>query len=239
MRKVETFLPLLFLPFHGLMYIEFSKITASRGVDFGPAVTTPLDASVPFLPLMVIPYMIAWVYPAIFLVLLLTKQDFEIAIVRRILLAVLILEAFCYVLWFAFPIKVSLRVTEAALAEHGWLGSLVSLNYKYSPVWHACPSFHVAGPWFFYRAAQLYRLPLQRTMLVLFVAIAASTVTIRIHYLIDIAGGLLVSELVYRLVLRRLQEGGAFAQSASRPAMIAYVSAPLFLLGALVLMRAS
>ena len=224
MRMLEIVLPLCFIVLHGLLYNAVgSGVTDARGIDFGPVVMTWLDARIPFLPPMVFPYMLAWFYPLFLVVALVKKRGVGILEIRRIFAAILLLELLCYCLWVAFPVKVGLRVDETALAAHGWLGSLVLLNYEHATVWHACPSFHVAGPWFFYRTAQLYGVRFIRAFLVMFVAIAVSTVTIRIHYLMDIVVGLAVSELVFRTVLCRFEERKMFASLPSRAVVGAYL----------------
>jgi membrane-associated phospholipid phosphatase len=50
--------------------------------------------------------------------------------------------------------------------------------------------------------------------------IIASTVLIRIHYLLDIAFGLAVSELTFLLVLRRMERVSAFATMANATARV-------------------
>ncbi|MCI5145135.1 MAG: phosphatase PAP2 family protein [Candidatus Electrothrix sp. AR3] len=95
---------------------------------------------------------------------------------------------------------------EAVLRQGGILGELIRLNYEVASLWNACPSFHVASPWFLYRTLGHY-VP-RRHLLFFFLALSimASTIFIRIHYIADIIGGILVSELVFRFVLRRQKE---------------------------------
>ena len=223
MRNLEAALPLGFVVFHGLFYNAVANaVTARRGADYGPVLATWLDERVPLVPLMVFPYMIAWVYPLFLVGGLVAKEEVGVVVVRRIVVSALLLELVCYALWIAFPVKFSMRVDEAELAALGWLGSLVRLNYENATAWHACPSFHIAGPWLFFRAAQLYRIRFVRTLLFVFIAIALSTVTIRIHYVLDIAGGLLVSEAAYRFVLLPLERRAVLGGIRSRTVVVAY-----------------
>ena len=117
------------------------------------------------------------------------------------------------------------------------MGDLVLLNYQNATVWHACPSFHVVAPWLFYRAAQLYGAPWLRSLLVLFIAIACSTVMIRIHYLADIAAGLLVGEAAFRFVLRPLEKRDAFAKIPSRVVVPVYAGLVLLAAASLFVLR--
>jgi len=222
-ERLELVLPLLLVVLHGPLYNQIGNLAASRGLDFGPVVVTGLDEQVPFLPLMVFPYMIAWLFPALLMVAL-VRSGLDRLAVRKIVAAIVVLEVVCYLLWVAFPVKCSLRLDETALAEHGWPGWLVLENYKLATVWNACPSFHIAGSWLFLRAAQLYRVRFLSLFFVLYLLIAISTVTIRIHYLADILVGLLVSEAVFRFTLRRFDPRGTFENYSTGKTITIYVA---------------
>ena len=223
-KKLEIALLLCFVIVHGVIYNAVGKVAASRGLDFGEQVTIGLDLRVPEIPLMVIPYMLAWLYPVMLLVGLLRAGTPGVIAIRRILASFVVLELLCYSIWILFPVRVSLRMDEVVLASHGWLGDVVSKNYELTSPWNACPSFHVAGPWLFFRAVQLYRIPFQRSLLVLFADIALSTVTIRIHYLVDIVVGLVVAELAFQLILLPLERKQTFGRHSSSAAVVSYTA---------------
>ncbi|MCI5224999.1 MAG: phosphatase PAP2 family protein [Candidatus Electrothrix sp. AR4] len=82
-------------------------------------------------------------------------------------------------------------------------------NYEVASLWNACPSFHVASPWFLYRVLRHHVPGYHPVFLFLALSIMASTVFIRIHYLADIVGGILISELIFRVILSRLEGEGA------------------------------
>ncbi len=203
-RLLGVLLPLFLLLVHGFLYNVIGGVAGSRGVNYGPQVWIPLDARVPFVPLFVLPYLFVWVFPVFLIGYLVLKRGFDPAPCLRIAMALIVLMLGCYMLWILFPVRVDLRLDESVLARHGFLGNLVRCNYAGASQWNACPSFHVAGPWFLYRAVRdaVPKMPLVFPGIV--AAIAASTVLIRIHFLLDIVFGVLVAELVYQMVLRRL-----------------------------------
>ncbi len=206
---MKRFEPLLLLPLlllHGLLYNRIGEISASRGTDFGPLLEVPMDAAVAFVPVFVIPYMFAWVFPPLLIGYLMFVTKTEPPSFRSVFLSLSVLMLACYTLWIAFPVRVGLRIDEPFLAAGGWLEQLVMFNYQQSSHWNACPSFHVAGPWFFYRIARELSPRLPRVYLGIVLAIIISTVFIRIHYLADILGGILISELVIRMVFQRLRK---------------------------------
>lgn len=200
MKRLAPLLPLLLLLLHGFLYNAVGRLAAARQINFGPAVELPIDAWIPFVPLFVIPYTLVWFYP-IGLTGYLVAARVEPKAFQSTAVALVALLLGCYALWIAFPVKVGLRLDESALAGRGWLDQSVLFNYRGASHWNACPSFHVAGPWFLYRAARLMTPRLPAIFFWAFVAIALSTVLIRIHYALDIVGGLLISELVVRTVL--------------------------------------
>lgn len=208
MRALEPWLPLVLLLLHGFLYNEIGELAANRGVDFGPVVETPLDAWIPFVPAFVIPYTLVWLFPVVLTAYLVRKRVDPQAF-RAVFMAVIALLVLCYTLWVLFPVKVGLRLDDGVIGSDGWLGALVRLNYEGASHWNACPSFHVAGPWLLYRCARALRPQLPMLFLGLVLAIMLSTVFIRIHYALDIAFGVLASELVFRQVFRRLHQSKA------------------------------
>ena len=213
MTRLDPLFPLLLLLLHGFLYNEVGEIAAARGVDFGPLVEMPIDAFIPFVPVFVIPYTLVWFFPLGLVAYLMLARVASRGF-RPMFISLVVLLLGCYALWIAFPVQVGLRLPESSLGEYGWLGKLVLFNYEGASHWNACPSFHVAGPWFLYRAARLMAPRFPALFFYLFVAIALSTVLIRIHYALDIVGGLLISELVIRTVFQPLLETGAVGQRA-------------------------
>ena len=216
MNRLSPLLPLVLLLLHGFLYNGVGKVAAARQVDFGPMLEMPWDGWIPFVPLFVIPYTLVWFYP-LGLTGYLVAARVEPRVFRSMAIALVALLVACYALWIAFPVKVGLRLDEGALAGQGWLHDLVLFNYQGASHWNACPSFHVAGPWFLYRAARLVAPRLPSFFFWLFVAIALSTVLIRIHYALDIVGGLLVSELAIRGVFHPLLRPRSLPASDSFP----------------------
>lgn len=206
-RLFEALSPLLVLFVHGLLYNPLGTLAGQRGMDFSPFLKTPLDALVPYLPIFVIPYLFIWFFPIVLTGFLFWKLGIhDSSPYLRLALALLVLMGSCYVIWLLLPVQVDLRLPETALRQSGWLGELTLLNYSVATQWNACPSFHVACPWFLYRALQQHLPGRHPIFLALALSIIFSTVFIRIHYLADIVCGIVISELIFRCVLQRLEQ---------------------------------
>ena len=204
LQFLGIFSPLLVLLVHGFLYNRVGEVVQWRGLNYGPAVEIPLDARVPFVPLFVIPYLFVWVFPILLIGYAVRRRGCDPVPYLRISVSLVALMLSCYALWILFPVRVDLRLDESALNRHGILGDLVRCNYERASQWNTCPSFHVAGPWFLYRAVRDMVLTMPRFFLFIVVAIAASTVLIRIHFLLDIVFGVLVGEIIHQVVLKRL-----------------------------------
>jgi hypothetical protein len=205
MKSIEPWLLLALLILHGFLYNEIGEMAAARGLDFAPLVETPIDSVIPFVPGFVIPYMLAWLYPILLIAYLMTAKV-DSRSFRSLFITVLVLMVGCYLLWTLFPVRFGQRLDEGYVAGYGWFGRWVLFNYQNASHWNACPSFHVAGPWLLYRTARTLAPQLPKTFFWVFAAIGLSTVLIRIHYVMDIICGLLISELVFRLVFKPLHE---------------------------------
>ncbi len=205
-RFFQVLSPLAVLLVHGLLYNPVGQVVALRGMDFSPFIKTPLDALVPYVPIFVLPYLFIWFYPIVLMGWLYRNLGVrDPAPYQHLSVTLLALMGICYVIWIVFPVRVDLRMDEAVLRQGGFLDKWVLRNYVVASLWNACPSFHVASPWFLYRVLRHHVPGCHPIFLCLALSIMASTVFIRIHYLADIVGGILVSELVFRFVLLRLE----------------------------------
>jgi hypothetical protein len=233
--RLEIFSPLLIVVVHYFLYNALGTTVEDQGLDFSWAIRTPLDDRIPFVPLLIIPYLLAWIYPLLLIIYLIRKRGCDVVMFRRIVFSSVVLLAICYLLWGFYPVKVWDRVADAELLAGGWLEQLTLFTYQYTTVWNACPSFHIAGPWFLYRAAEHYGGSPSRTLLALFVATAISAVAVRIHYLVDRLVGLLIAELVVRQVLLRFETRKSFATLPTMQVLVAY--SVVVLLGATIYVR--
>lgn len=223
-RWMDFILPVVLFVLHGMFYNPIGNVAASRGVDYGPLLNTPLDSMVPLSVVFIIPYTALWALPIAMLVMLSRRASVTPADIRRFSVGFGSLMGVCYLLWIAFPMQVTLRADEETLTSLGWMGSFTWLTYQNASMWNCCPSFHVASPWFVCRIMWMYCDKVPIWVRVLTVGVIMATVFIRIHYLLDIVGGILVSEGVYRFVLVPLQKRRAL-EGISRTQVVCFAIA--------------
>lgn len=141
----------------------------------------------------------------------------------RIYFTILVLISFCMMIWLTYPTQFLLRSSQAELATNGFWGNCVWMAYQYITPWNACPSFHIAISWFILRTMNLYLKKNLWLFHILFYAIAASTVFIRIHYIADVVFGILIAELAVNVLLRNLEKYKAFNNLSKRNFIFSYI----------------
>jgi membrane-associated phospholipid phosphatase len=160
-------------------------------------VALPIDASIPFLPIFVIPYLlyIPFLYGTV-LYFSLWKSKFE-----PVAYSFLTTWVICYLIYLTFQTKIVRPQIESY--EGNPLISLVKAVYQLDRPYNCLPSLHSANSMLclltYYslkRRAVYWATPLV-------IAIVASTVFVKQHYLIDTLAGALLAIIVFCWIERR------------------------------------
>lgn len=193
MNKVKTYSPLLWLlaiPVLNIFYILFNHGSAKV---YG--LMTDLDRLIPFVPAFVIPYLL-W-YPFIYAVLIiLFARDRKIYYrTLAILCTGLIL---CYLIYNVFQTGIERPSVDSA----GLLNWLVSMVYANDPPYNCFPSIHVLTCHIVLKAAYQSNLSqkVKTTIFVFSWTIILSTLFIKQHFILDIPGAILLSEILFFLM---------------------------------------
>lgn len=174
--------------FYDIQFSELSNINSiwSKKVY---NLTTPVDAAIPFIPLMIVPY--SWSILLFCFSFFMMKTPVQLSLLtRKLILATL----FACVIFYVFPAKFSFeRPTVSGWTHYGYQ----FLHITDKP-FNQFPSLHVTyavllgtSLWRLSKSA-LYRLALCCTCSLIII----STVLTYQHHLLDIAGGLLLAALV-------------------------------------------
>lgn len=151
---------------------------------------TPLDAAVPFVPLFAVPYLLYLPFVFITLVLLgITRWERFRTLALASIITLLVADLF-----FIF---LQTYVSRPAVTGDDLGSQLVRYIYSADQPYNDFPSLHAAGSALcaiaYFRWNRWYGF----LSLPLVIAIIASTVLIRQHYLLDVAGGLGLAGLSY------------------------------------------
>ncbi len=202
---LEFLLPIFFIIFFSKAYLDVALIASSRSIDYGSYLSSSWDLKIPFIPLFIIPYVCAWVFSPLCVYYITYHQS--IYFLRRVLLSIFTLSivlGFCYV---AFPVHYPFRVNMTDFDQPSIFSDIILYNYQNQPAWNEFPSSHIAFPWLILRMiSQKNFKKITLLFSFYFLLLAASVIAIKIHFIIDIFGGIIVAELVYRLVFKRIEE---------------------------------
>ena len=211
MRKLERAIPrYAWLPLLSLIAANLVAYYGSRLFTLGAQrfeLSTPLDARVPFWPCMVVPYVLAYAQWALGFIVIARESR---ARCDRVISGELIAKLICLIAFVALPTTISRpEVTGDGLCER-----LVRLIYRMDAPVNLLPSIHCLDSWFCWRGAfGARRVPrgYKAGMLMLTLAVFASTVMIRQHVLLDVVAALIAAEAGLYLS-RRLNAGRIFAR---------------------------
>jgi len=174
---------LLGLSVAGFLLIDVYN--AERSAALTPLrLETPLDAVVPFVPWFVFAYVLY--YPWLLIPLFAVRRAEEL---RRVIVAFTLMQISAAVVFLAVPSHMS-RPTSL---PDGLAGSLLRAIYEIDPGWNAFPSLHAGHSVLVAWACWRYRRSLFPLTAIGTALIAASTVLIKQHYVIDVVGGALLA----------------------------------------------
>lgn len=150
---------------------------------------TRWDDAIPFVPAMI------WVYLAFFLVVPLTASRLS----RRELVRALRASVYsCLAAWACFLlVPASLPRPDASVLDGPWLGTLFQVLHEVDASHNTFPSLHVAVTWICFLS--LRRRRGMTWKLAAAVLISASTLFVKQHTILDVAGGVALAFLSFRV----------------------------------------
>lgn len=158
----------------------------------------PVDPLVPFLPWMIAVYMGCVVY-WFFLYRRVSRLPREKA--DRFFCASLLAKAVCFLFFVFYPTA----LVRPEVTGQGVWDACLRFMYRIDDADNLFPSLHCVIAWLCWAGVRGNRevsLPWRLSALIMAVAVCVSTLTIRQHVLLDVFGGILLSEICYALASR-------------------------------------
>lgn len=196
-KKLAAYLPLGWLLAIPVLNVFYGLLNHG-GADTAQLITE-WDRRIPFMPVFIIPYLI-W-YPYVFLMFVVFFKKDRRVYYRSLTLTCIGL-AVCYGCFYLF--QTTLQRPE--IGEGGVLNALVGFVYATDAPYNCFPSIHVLTSHIVLKAAFQCNTG-KRLKIAAFVVswmIIASTLLVKQHVLADVAGGILLSELLYYGIGRNL-----------------------------------
>jgi len=193
-RKNEQ--PVLALLMFGVWAAGYFAIAIIAEGETGYTLPMPRwEHEIPFLPAFV------WIYLTIYPLFLLpflfirNKEFF-----RLFSIAYITVMCVCYVVYIFYPVRFLYRPPLVVDSFSSWALSIV---YRWDNTWNCFPSMHVAMS--LLAALTILEVHLVRGILatLLTLAIAASTIFIKQHYILDVLASMVLTSLVYFVFFRK------------------------------------
>jgi membrane-associated phospholipid phosphatase len=166
-------------------YLAINRFSVGRAAS---TLFLPGEERVPFLPIFEYLYVLTYFVPVLLIV---TVREY--ASLRRLLRATGMTLLAAYTTYLLFPVYFERPALEVS-SLHTWL---LSLEYLDKPYNHF-PSLHVALSWLVVLASQVSRRS-KVGLGVLATAISISTVFVKQHYIVDVAYGVALAWVAWRL----------------------------------------
>lgn len=196
-RTFAAYLPLCWLLAIPVLNVFYGLL--NHGGSHVSELVTGWDLMIPFIPVFIIPYLIWYPY-VFFMFVVFFKKD------RRIYYRSLTLTCIglvvCYSVFYFFQTT----LLRPELGEGGVLNTLVGFVYATDAPYNCFPSIHVLTSHIVLKAAFQCKLGKSVTAAAFVTSwtIIASTLFVKQHVLADVAGGILLSEMLYFLIGRKI-----------------------------------
>lgn len=154
---------------------------------------TDIDAQIPFIPAFIIPYILG--YPFIIVMLIVIFAKSKQTYYRTLITLCLGLIA-SYIIYYFYQTT----VPRPLVTEHGFIYSLVRFIYMTDQPFNCFPSIHVLTSYLIWKGALDCKglSMISRTLIsLMMIAIVFSTLFVKQHYILDIAGAIFLVEVLY------------------------------------------
>ncbi|MFD1175805.1 phosphatase PAP2 family protein [Paenibacillus puldeungensis] len=196
-NQTSTWLSLLWLLMIPILNIFYKVL--NHPSEHVYSLVTDLDRLTPFVPAFIIPYVLWYPFIAAVLIGLVFKNR---TLYYRTLLALCSGLIVSYVVYALFQTTVP---RPEHLSEQGVLNQLIWLVYRHDQPFNCFPSIHVLTSYLMLRGASGFGRTIRLATTVMSISIICSTLLIKQHVLMDVAGGILVGELLFRVAGKSLQ----------------------------------
>ena len=194
-RKLDNLLPLYTLvPLASMVCVHFLTYYATRLITRNMAhfdLSLPVDAAIPFIPAFAVIYVLAYVQWIVGYILI-ARDSRELC--RRVIAGEIISKLICMALFLLVPTTMA----RCRIVSDSFFSRFVGTIYRLDAADNFFPSIHCLESWVCFRGAmQMKRVkPWYRYFTLAFsLLVFASTVLIKQHAAVDIAGGVLTAEI--------------------------------------------
>lgn len=170
--------------------LNINYILAANIAKVGKNIEISLDKVIPFKSIFIIPYIYWYIFIFVGLIYILYKNRVEYG---RIFISIVIGMCCCYIIYYIFPTQINRPLID----NSNILNKLVNFIYNKDKPFNCFPSIHVLNTYFIMRYTRyIYNKKFFYYTQIVGVLIILSTVLIKQHFVLDIVGSIILSELV-------------------------------------------
>lgn len=200
LNLIETNLLLINISLIWFFYIPIGSLSSFKNVNYAPLITLTYDYHFHFYPILTIPYILAFVFPVLSLIYLIVKEypkkQPEIAYYFNSFLIIIV----SFTIYYLFPTNVSVNLgLNTNISPRSPLDYLVKFNYSILSPWNSFPSMHISIPWLIFNLLFSNRISkwFLGVYLSWFVLMIWSTLSLKLHTIIDVSAGLILTQAIY------------------------------------------
>ncbi|OAB26774.1 serine/threonine protein phosphatase [Paenibacillus macquariensis subsp. defensor] len=206
--KMAEYKPLLWMLMIPVLNICYGIL--NHGGSNVNSMMTELDAQIPFVPAFIIPYLLWYPFMITMLITFCIKNR---TVYYRTLLTLCLGLIVSYIFFYVYQTS----IVRPQVTGHGLLNWLVQLIYRTDGPYNCFPSIHVLSSYLMLKGmADCRNWHLLSLVLVRITSwsIILSTLLVKQHVILDIAGGIILAEMLYYAV-RKWMTSQAKSNSAS------------------------
>ncbi|MEK4663413.1 phosphatase PAP2 family protein [Priestia sp. FSL H7-0729] len=187
----SVWLSLLWLAAIPILNIFYGVL--NRPGDHVYSLATPLDSMIPFVPIFFLPYVLWYPFITGALIALAFKDKRTYFQTLIALCSGLVISYIFFALFQTAIERPDIR------GEKGILFTMVDYIYRNDQPYNCFPSIHVLTSYLLLRGTRVFGRVIWAMTSILSILIMMSTILVKQHVIVDIAGGILVGELCFRL----------------------------------------
>lgn len=184
-------------------YGPTAEISSWRGVNYSHIFVTHFDRLIEFSTVWIVFYQLAFYVPVIVTLLVRFKVGPKIVIFQKVVAALVVLLIVNYAIYIIWPTNAYALFDPPVIHGNDVLSSMTRWVFANIEAWCANPSLHIGLGWFFFRFfAQYYRRWWHWAIyLFWFCGMALGTLTLKVHILVNLLTGVLLTELIYQALV--------------------------------------
>ena len=182
-------------------YGPTAEMSSWQGVNYSTIFLTHFDRLVEFSTIFIVFYQLAFYIPVIITLLVRFKIGPDLVVFQKIVAALVVLLIANYVIYLIWPTNAYALFDPPKITGAGVLDSMTRWVFANIEAWCANPSLHIGLGWFFFRFFATYYRRWWQWLIYLFwfLGMALGTLTLKVHILVNVLTGVLLTELIYQV----------------------------------------